>query len=225
VGSVTAVVLPTNGRTNLFVWARTSVTYPFYLVSEPLSQDVFDGDTVTFSVDTGGSANLTFQWTLNGSPITDATNSTFTIYNVQDSDAGYYSCVVSDGTNSLVTVAAQLTTEGFSGDPTLLPIVSSRQNYSFKSGLTYYIGSPIQLFGNTTIEAGAVLKFDFDNSTNSSLLVMGGLTCKTTPYNPAILTSIDDDSAGEWIYFSSGSPQAYITGIPYLDMTSATIGA
>jgi hypothetical protein len=222
VGNITPVTIPMNNRTNLFVRARTSVSYSFYLVAEPLNQDVFDGDTVTFSVDTGGNTNLTFQWTLNGTAISGATNSTYTIYNVQDSDAGYYACIISDGTNSLVTTAAQLTTEGFSGDASLLPIVSSRQNYTFKSGMTYYIGSPIQLYGNTTIEAGAVLKFDFDNSTNSSLLVMGGLTCKTTPYNPAILTSIDDDSAGEWVYFSSGSPQTYITGIPYLDMTSAT---
>ncbi len=29
--------------------------------------------------------------------------------------------------------------------------------------MTYYIGSPIQLYGNTTIEAGTVLKFDYDN--------------------------------------------------------------
>ena len=48
---------------------------------------------------------------------------------------------------------------------------------------------------------------------------MDGLTCKTEPYNPAILTSIDDDAAGEVLGFSSGDPQTAANGTPYLDMT------
>jgi hypothetical protein len=222
VGNVTPATVPKNGRTNLFVWARTSAAYSFYLVTEPLSQDVGDGDDVTFMVATGGNANLSYQWTLDGNPIAGATNSTYTIYGVQDGDAGHYACIVSDGLNSIVTGAAKLTTEAYWGDPLIIPVVSSRQNYRFRSGFTYYIGGPIQLFGNTTIEAGSTLKLDYDNYTNTSLIIEGGLTCKTEPYNPAILTTIDDDAAGEFLPFDTVPPQTVYAGVPYLDLTSST---
>ena len=224
VGNVTPATVPMNGRTNLFVWARTSAAYSFYLVTEPLSQEVWDGDDVTFTVATGGNANLSYQWTLEGNPIPGATNSTYTIYGVQDSDAGHYACIISDGVNTIVTGAAQLKTDGFSGDPLIIPVVSSRQSYHFKSGITYYIGGQIQLFGETTIDAGAVLKLDYNPQrvTNSSLIVMGGLICNTEAYNPAILTTVDDDADGEPFSFSTGSAQTVSAGVPFLDLTSST---
>jgi len=195
--------------------------YSFQIITAPLSQDVYDGDTATFSVNTGGNANLTYQWMFNGVPIDGATNSSHRIDCVQDSDAGGYVVIVSDGTNSLVTATAQLTTETATGDMFLMPVTSSRQDYTFKSGVTYYIGSAIQLFGNTTIEAGTVIKPDWHYS--AGLEVMGTLTCKGTPYFPAILTSVDDDSVGEAIGYSyyDGPPQPNQTGVPYLDMTCA----
>ncbi len=87
--------------------------------------------------------------------------------------------------------------------------------------MTYLISSPIQMFGNTTVEAGAILKFA--NYTNASVKVVGGLTWNGQPYNPVILTSIDDDSVGETMFdtvygnlFSqeNGPPQPYTTGVP-----------
>jgi hypothetical protein len=216
-GNSIEVELPMNGNPILFVRARVTESYSFYINTPPMSQDVYDGDSVTFYVNTGGNTNLTFQWTFNGVAIPGATNSSYTIDSVQDSDAGYYAVIISDGTNSLVTPAAQLTTEGSTGDANLIPVTSGRQNYTFKSGVTYYIGSQTYLYGNTTIEGGAVLKFDWNY--NSSLVVMGGLTCKTEPYNPAILTTIDDDAVGEYLGFSSSDPQTAANGTPYLDMT------
>jgi hypothetical protein len=192
---------------------------PPTITVQPFSQEVLAGDDVTFSVVATGT-NLTYQWNLEGTPISGANASVYTANNVQS--GGNYTVTVGTGLNSVVSTNAVLTVYQGTGDPLLMAMQGQRLDYTFKSGMTYYIGSPIQLFGNTTIEAGAVLKLDFDCSTNSSLLVMGGLTCKTAPYNPAILTSIDDDSAGEWIYFSSGSPQAVISGVPYLDLTLAT---
>ena len=218
VGTVTSVQIPMNNRTNLFVRARTSVAYSFYLVSLPLSQDVLAGDTVTFYVETGGNANLTFQWTLNGSAIAGATNSSYTIYNVQTTDAGDYACIISDGTNSLLTAAGTLTVENGTGDLNIMAVVSARQNYTFKSGVTYYLGSQIEFYGNTTIEAGAVIKPDWYY--NAGLVIMGKLTCKGEPYYPAVITSVDDDSIGAGLGFSQqdGPPQPNITGVPYLEL-------
>jgi hypothetical protein len=218
VGTVTSVQIPMNSRTNLFVRARTSVAYSFYMVSLPLSQDVLAGDTVTFYVETGGNTNLTFQWTLNGSAIAGATNSSFTIYNVQSTDAGDYACIVSDGTSSLLTAAGTLTVESGTGDLNQMAVVSDRQNYTFKSGVTYYLGSQINFYGNTTIEAGAVIKVDWYY--NAGLVIMGTLDCKGEPYFPAVITSVDDDSIGVNLGFSQQDPplQPNITGVPYLEL-------
>ena len=180
---------------------------------------MYQGDTVTFSVETGGNTNLTFQWTFNGVPIPGATNNSYTIDYVQYSDPGTFAVIISDGTNTVISTAATLNVRTAAGDIYLMPIVGPRQSYTFKNGVTYYIGSPVQLYGDTVIEAGAVLKFDWEY--NSSLVVMGTLTCKTTPYFPAILTSIDDDAAGEQLYFSSGYPQTAENGAPYLDLSWA----
>ena len=229
VGNVTPVQLPMNNSTNLFVLARTSVDYSFYLLTEPLSQAVCDGDTVTFSVATGGNANLTFQWTCNGVPIPGATNSSYSLSGLLDPAAGYYACIISDGTNSLTTAAGQLIAAGIWSDQGLTYLLGNRQDYTFQSGVTYWVGSQIQLYGNTTIEAGAVLKFDWH--TNSSLQIMGPLTCKGEPYYPAMLTSVDDDLVGEMVFdpktgvpysYEDDLPQPYTTGVPYLEMAYAT---
>lgn len=219
VGNATEVQLPRNGQTNLFVWARMSGSFSFYLISPPLSQTVLWGDTVTFSVETGGNTNLTFQWTFNGVLIGGATNSSYTISSVRDNNVGAYACIIFDGTNSIITAAANLATRGYSDDIAIMPIVSARQDYTFKSGTTYYIGGQIRLYGNTIIEAGTVLKFDWHY--NSSLQVMGTLTCKGEPYFPAIMTSINDDTPGEQMPTSSGNPQPAQNGVPYLELANA----
>ena len=211
------VRLPINDRTNLFVWARLSPSYSFHILTLPLSQYVYAGDDVTFSVETGGNTNLTFQWTHNGVAIDGATNSSYAISGVQDSNSGAYAVIISDGTNSLLTAAASLWVEPAIADPYLMRIISQRQNYTFKSGITYYIDSPIQLYGNTIIEGGAVLKFH--GYYDSSLVIMGSLTCKAGPYFPAVLTSVDDNSIGPPI--GDGFPQTAENGVPYLELANA----
>jgi len=224
VGNVTPVQLPMNTDGSLFVRVRTSVNYSFYVASPPLSQAVFDGDTVTFTVTTGGNPNLSFQWLFNGDPIAGATNRSYTITKAQDTDAGNYTVIISDGTNSLVTDAMLTTDNSFGTEIAYISLRSSRQDYTFRSGVTYSIramNGPIQLFGHTTIEAGAILKFDWYY--NSSLQIMGTLTGQGEPYNPAILTSVDDDSVGYALGYSvyDGPPQPYETGVPYLELAAA----
>jgi hypothetical protein len=232
VANVTQVQVP-RSSTNLFVRARESTgSYSFYVNMPPISQEVEDGDSVTFGVDTGGNTNLTYQWTLNGNPIDGATNSTYTIDNVQDGDAGQYAVTISDGTNSLTTSAGQLTTDSASsfgytktGNYNLVPILGSRQDYVFKSGKTYYIAAQTTFYGKTTIEGGAVIKPDWYSG--GGIQIIGTLDCKTEPYLPAILTSVDDDSVGEVLGFSGqdGPPFTSANGIPYLDLTYAQSNA
>jgi hypothetical protein len=217
VGNVTEIELPMNNRTNLFVQARMSETYSFYLISPPLSQGVCAPDMVAFSVETGGNTNLTFQWTFNGVPIAGATNSSYTIDQTSGGEEGYYACIISDGTNSIFTSAAHLGFPGWTQEPNYIAVVSDRQDYTFRSGITYDIWQPIQLHGKTTIEAGAILKFD--PNSDSTLIIDGNLVCKGEPYYPAILTSAYDGSVGLqlWLY----DPEPMNNGVPYLDLSNA----
>ncbi|HUD82534.1 MAG TPA: immunoglobulin domain-containing protein, partial [Candidatus Saccharimonadales bacterium] len=52
------------------------------------------GNTADLSVVATGA--LTYQWTLNGTPITDATGTNYSLDDIQATQAGEYACVVSN---------------------------------------------------------------------------------------------------------------------------------
>ena len=75
---------------------------PPVIITQPASQAVVAGATVSFSVNALGSAPLNYCWLCNGTNITAATNSTFTINDVPLADYdSQFSCLVSNafGTN------------------------------------------------------------------------------------------------------------------------------
>lgn len=66
-----------------------------------------------------------------------------------------------------------------------------------------------------------MIKFDYMH-TNATLQVMGRLVCDTQPYYPAVLTSVDDHTMGESIWWAySGFPQPATNGAVYLDLSAA----
>jgi hypothetical protein len=67
-----------------------SITQP------PQSQTVQWGSTFTLTVGVDGSGPYTYQWSFDGNPIAGATNISLTISNVQFTNAGTYTVVVSD---------------------------------------------------------------------------------------------------------------------------------
>ncbi len=213
----------------MFVWARSGVPVSLLaIVSQPLDQEVLEGDTVTFSVVASGSGALTYQWTCNGANISGATDGSYTISSVQDSDAAGYAVAISNGVTSISSRTAQLTVDAGTGDPLFMILHGPRQDYSFKDGVTYYLNCPVELYGTTTLRGGSVIKPDW-YYTNSSLVVKGSLVCNSQPYYPCVLTSVDDDSVGEPLGFSyfDGPPQPYAGTAPYLNLdgaTSATLG-
>src|SRR5258708_7261097 len=80
----------------------------------------------------------------------------------------------------------------------------SQTNYTFRSDTTYYVSSMVNLYSNTVIEGGAVMKFT--NLPTAKLSLAGPITCLTGPYRMAVFTSKDDDSIGATISGSTGSP-------------------
>jgi pectate lyase len=80
------------------------------ITAQPQGQSVAPSNSVTFSVVASGSANLFYQWYFNtNTPIGGATNFTLTLNNVQTTNAGIYSVVVTNSAGSVTSTGAVLT--------------------------------------------------------------------------------------------------------------------
>ncbi|HSY20034.1 MAG TPA: hypothetical protein VK815_16940, partial [Candidatus Acidoferrales bacterium] len=88
-------------------------------------------------------------------------------------------------------------------------IDSGQTDFTFADGTTYFVSGSVGLSGTTTFQ-GAVLKFD-DAGVGGSLSLDGSTTvvCSSDPGNPTIFTSFNDDSVGETLDGSSGSPSIF----------------
>jgi len=66
------------------------------ITNRPLSQAVYQGGAVTFTVGASSTNRLSYQWTLNGAILSGATNPSLTINNLQPTNAVDYAVIVSD---------------------------------------------------------------------------------------------------------------------------------
>jgi hypothetical protein len=100
---------------------------------QPLTQTVFAGDPVTFSVVVSGSAPLAYQWFQDGTAVSGATNSSFTFAAVQGTNNYFVSVTnaftVSQGSGP--TLSSTATVIGVPA-PTLNP-----SNYTYKAKITF----------------------------------------------------------------------------------------
>jgi Metal-dependent hydrolase len=76
---------------------------------QPQNQTILPGSNVTFSVVATGDVPLSYQWRFNANPLTAASNSSYSITNVQFSDAGNYSVIVTNQSGSVTSSFAKLT--------------------------------------------------------------------------------------------------------------------
>lgn len=84
---------------------------------------------------------------------------------------------------------------------------TSQTDYTFQGDTTYFISGSVNLYGTNTLEGGAVIKYT--NGTSARISINGPLNCNTSPYRPAIFTAKDDNTVGETISGSSGTPTGY----------------
>ncbi|MBQ7589059.1 MAG: immunoglobulin domain-containing protein, partial [Verrucomicrobia bacterium] len=80
---------------------------PLTITTQPKSQTVNEGSSVTFSVAATGTG-LSYQWYKGSSKISGATKATYTISSARSSDAGSYKVVVSNGSGSVTSSVATL---------------------------------------------------------------------------------------------------------------------
>jgi hypothetical protein len=85
----------------------TSPTQPF-ISTQPASQTVVSGGTASFTVAAGGAQPLSYQWRRNGGAIDGASSSLLTLVNVQTSQAGTYTVLVTNTYGSILSSNALL---------------------------------------------------------------------------------------------------------------------
>ncbi len=79
-----------------------------YILTQPQSISGSVGTNAAFSVSAGGAPMLTYQWRFNGSNISGATLSAFTVTNAQAASVGSYSVVVSNSAGNVTSSDAVL---------------------------------------------------------------------------------------------------------------------
>ncbi|MBI3851946.1 MAG: hypothetical protein HY298_16945 [Verrucomicrobia bacterium] len=100
-------------------------------------------------------------------------------------------------------------------------IVSSATNQVFQGDTTYYVSGAVTLSGTTKIEGGAVVKFT--NTSVAKITINGAIQCQTSAYRPAIFTAKDDNTVGETITGSTGSPTNYYGNGLYITSSSNSL--
>lgn len=101
------------------------------VLTQPANQTVTVGGSASFSVTASGNGTLTYQWYRNLVLIPGATASTLSLTNIQLSQAGSYTVVVSNGGGSTTSNAATLTVNN---PPTAPVIVTHPSNQSASVG-------------------------------------------------------------------------------------------
>ena len=88
-------------------------------------------------------------------------------------------------------------------------VVSDQTDFTFENGSTYLIDGQLNLDGTTTVEGGAVIKYDSHDQCGGvdpwtqggpAINVFGDFVCNTDPYHPAVFTQDNDNSVGESIF-------------------------
>ncbi len=121
-GNYFVVVSNTSGVATSQVATLTVIGLPPAIVSHPTNQTVAEGSSVTLSVTATGSAPLEYQWRQDATAIPDATNSTLILTNVQFSQEGNYSVVVSNAFGVAASQMAILTVNPAGPDTNCVPV-------------------------------------------------------------------------------------------------------
>jgi len=82
---------------------------PLSIAQQPQSVTNYVGSNVTFSVTASGTAPVTYQWRLYGTNLAGAVSSNLTLANIQTTDAGKYTVVITNAYGSVTSAVAVLT--------------------------------------------------------------------------------------------------------------------
>ena len=200
--------------------ATIAVTARPIITGQPLSQSVMVSSNASFFVGVSGSGPLSFQWRINGTNISGATNPLLTLVSVQASDVGNYQAVITNIAGAITSAVATLT-------------VTSPTNCFMPPGLVSWWpgeGSASDIIGGHSgaLQGGATasgpafagLGFTFDGTNNfvsipdSAALKPTNLTVEAwVKFNSLDSAGADPVPAGyQWIVFKQNSRNSGFEG-------------
>jgi len=157
----------------------------------PGSQSVAQGSNAVFTANAGGTPPLTYQWQFGGAPIGGATAATLTITNVQTTNAGSYTVVVSNSVTSVTSTVATLSV--------LLPPVITLQPLSS----TNVVGDTITF----TAAASGSLPLNYQWQLNGSNVVNGARISGANT-NSLTISNVQSTDAGNYVLMVSNGAGA-----------------
>jgi uncharacterized protein YjbI with pentapeptide repeats len=133
--------------------ATTGTPNPPAITLQPTNQTVVVGGTATFTVTATGTPPLNYQWNLNGTNLSRATNTSLMLTNVQLNQAGNYTVLVTNAYGSILSSNAVLTVM-----PPPVPVITGFSPISGLAGASATISgtnfSPV--LSNNIVYFGAV---------------------------------------------------------------------
>jgi hypothetical protein len=103
------VIVSNTGGSITSAVATLAILLPPALTSQPESQVVIAGATVTFQTGASGTPPLYYQWSFNGTALPLATNATLVISNAQPANGGNYQVIVNNAQGTATSALASLT--------------------------------------------------------------------------------------------------------------------
>jgi hypothetical protein len=196
-GSFYVIASSSSGSVTSSVVNITVFGPPFITQQTPTQLNIFSGSSPTLHVTAGGAPPLIYQWTLGGAPISGATNSAYTLTNLQAS--GTYGCSVTNvlGSNSIAAITVTVLT-----DPTAPYPVHVLAN----SPLAYY---------RLDEAPGATTAFDYVGGLNGTYSnVENGLPGYTSQNPSQTDTDPNETSAGFGFIPSENPNNDYAGNVP-----------
>jgi hypothetical protein len=145
---------------------------------EPQNQSAGVGSSATFSAVAGGTAPLSYQWEFDGARISNATNSSLTLPDIEGANGGTYAVVVtnlydsitsSNAVLTVVTSAVQIVSSAANGSTTaLVPVqlLSAGNENSIYFSLDY--SNSVLTFTGATLGSNATGAFLIDNTSQTN---------------------------------------------------------
>jgi endonuclease/exonuclease/phosphatase family metal-dependent hydrolase len=172
------------------------------ITTPPQSQTIATGSNAVFIVTAGGTAPLGYQWLFNGTNLSGANANVFTIYNVQFTNTGNYSVLVTNTIGSVTSSIAVLTVSNF--PPVIL---AQPQNQTVNAG------------GSVTfaVSAGGSLPLNYQwlfNGTNN-------IGTNTNSYT---LNNVQSTNAGNYSVLATNIGGSVTSAVAGLTVNSGTTG-
>ncbi|PWU14633.1 MAG: hypothetical protein C5B50_16995 [Verrucomicrobia bacterium] len=200
-----------NGNFDIYTARVTVVGQQVTITAQPQSQTVNQTSNVTFTVAASGAAPISYQWLFNSNNIAGATNVSLTMTNVQLTNAGSYSVLVTNPSSSVLSSNAVLTVLGapsitvqpqsqaavpgltasfsaaaFGATPLKYQWLFNSNNIAGATNSSFSL-SPVQLTNAGTYSVRVTNQFGAALSSNAVLTLLPAVTITAQPQNVAAL--------------------------------------